>query len=84
MHEPRAIVFEEIPPDQRSGAEVLIQAGNGYFDGLEQADWLEAKANSDFARFACGPARNGGERPVRDNDAMAWRRPARCRNARTP
>jgi hypothetical protein len=38
MREPRAIVFEEIPPAARSTAEELIAAGNGYFDGLEQAD----------------------------------------------
>ena len=30
----------------------------------------------DFARFACNSDRNGGDRPLRANDAVAWRRPA--------
>ena len=38
MREPRVIVFEELAPDQRSDAATLIDAGNRYFDGLEQAD----------------------------------------------
>ncbi len=38
MRAPRAVVFEEIPPDRRSNATELIDAGNRYFDGLERGD----------------------------------------------
>jgi hypothetical protein len=54
MREPRAIVFEEIPPDQRSSAEQLIAAGNGYFDGLEQADGSIIPVKDDCTRYENG------------------------------
>lgn len=38
MREPRAIVFEEIPADQRGDADALVAAGHAYFDGLERSD----------------------------------------------
>lgn len=38
MREPRAIVFEELPPEERGDAASLVGAGNAYFDGLEQVD----------------------------------------------
>lgn len=37
MTEPRAILFEEVPPAERSPREQLVHAANLYFDGLEQA-----------------------------------------------
>jgi hypothetical protein len=54
MREPRAIVSEEIPPDQRGNADALIQAGNGYFDGLEQADGSIIPVADDCTRFENG------------------------------
>jgi hypothetical protein len=54
MGEPRAVVFEEIPPDQRGDAESLIHAGNLYFDGLEQADGSIIPVAEDCTRFENG------------------------------
>ena len=54
MREPRARVFEEIPPDQRSSADELIYAGNSYFDGLEQADGSIIPVADDCTRFENG------------------------------
>jgi hypothetical protein len=54
MREPRAVVFEEIPPDQRGTREELIHAGNGYWDGLEQADGSIIPVADDCTRFENG------------------------------
>jgi hypothetical protein len=54
MREPRALVFEEIPPDQRGDADALIGAGNLYFDGLEQADGSIIPVADDCTRFENG------------------------------
>lgn len=54
MREPRARVFEEIPPDQRGSADALIHAGNSYFDGLEQADGSIIPVADDCTRFENG------------------------------
>ena len=62
MREPRAIVFEEIPPAQRADAESLIRAGNLYFDGLEQADGSIIPVSDGCTRF------ENGTRTVRVED----------------
>jgi hypothetical protein len=54
MRARRAIVFEEIPPDQRTDAGGLILAGNRYFDGLEQADASIIPATDGCARYENG------------------------------
>jgi hypothetical protein len=54
MREPRTIVFEEIPPDQRSDAETLIRAGHLYFDGLEQADGSIIPVTDSCTRYENG------------------------------
>ena len=54
MREPRAIVFEEIPPAQRSDAATLIRAGHAYFDGLERADGSIVPVTGDCARYENG------------------------------
>jgi hypothetical protein len=62
MLEPRAIVFEEVPPAQRTGAEELIRAGHLYFDGLEQADGSIIPVTDDCTRY------ENGTRTVRVQD----------------
>ena len=54
MREPRAVVFEEIPPEQRTGADELIRAGHRYFDGLESADGSIIPVADDCTRFENG------------------------------
>jgi hypothetical protein len=54
MREPRAKVFEEIPPDQRGTADELTHAGNRYFDGLERADGSIIPVTEDCTRFENG------------------------------
>ena len=54
MRAPRARVFEEIAPDQRSSPDELIHAGNSYFDGLEQADGSIIPVAEDCTRFENG------------------------------
>ncbi|MGH2851621.1 MAG: hypothetical protein ACRDLP_13505 [Solirubrobacteraceae bacterium] len=54
MREPRAIVFEELPPDQRGDAASLVGAGNAYFDGLEQADGSIIPVTDGCTRFENG------------------------------
>jgi hypothetical protein len=54
MREPRAKVFEEIPPDERGAAGALIHAANSYFDGLEQADGSMIPVADDCTRFENG------------------------------
>ena len=54
MGAPRAIVFEEVSPDQRGDADALIDAGNRYFDGLEQADGSIIPVTDDCTRFENG------------------------------
>jgi hypothetical protein len=54
MREPRAIVFEEIPAGQRSTADVLVDAGQRYFDGLQSADGSIIPVTDDCTRFENG------------------------------
>jgi hypothetical protein len=54
MREPRAIVAEEIPPGERSGADELIRAGHLYFDALEQADGSIVPVTDDCTRYENG------------------------------
>jgi hypothetical protein len=54
MRVPRAIVFEEIPREQRTDAAALIEAGNRYFDGLEQADASIIPVTDDCTRYENG------------------------------
>jgi hypothetical protein len=54
MREPRAIVFAEIPAEQRCDAAALVRAGNGYFDGLEQADASVMPVTDDCTRYENG------------------------------
>ncbi|MEA2179950.1 MAG: hypothetical protein QOG77_3247 [Solirubrobacteraceae bacterium] len=62
MREPRAIVFEEIPVEQRSSAEELMRAGDLYFDGLEQSVGSIIPVTDDCTRF------ENGTRTVRVED----------------
>jgi hypothetical protein len=62
MREPRAIVFEEIPREQRSDAQTLIRAGHQYFDGLERADGSIIPVTDDCTRY------ENGTRTVRVRD----------------
>jgi hypothetical protein len=54
MREPRAIVFEQIPFEQRSPPAELIHAGYAYFDGLEQADGSIIPVTDDCTRVENG------------------------------
>jgi hypothetical protein len=54
MREPRAVVFEEVPPGERSGAEELIRAGHLYFDALERADGSIIPVTDDCTRYENG------------------------------
>jgi hypothetical protein len=54
MREPRAIVAEEVPPGERSGADELIRAGHLYFDALEQADGSIVPVTDDCTRYENG------------------------------
>jgi hypothetical protein len=62
MRAPRAIVFEELPPDQRGDAASLARAGNAYFDGLEQSDGSIIPVTDDCTRY------ENGTRTVRVED----------------
>jgi hypothetical protein len=54
MRQPRAIVHEEIPSEQRIGADALVRAGHRYFDGLEQADGSIIPVTEDCTRHENG------------------------------
>jgi hypothetical protein len=54
MHEPRAVVFEELAPEERRGRDVLVDAGQRYFDALEQADGSIIPVTDDCTRFENG------------------------------
>jgi len=71
MREPRARVFEEVPPDQRGGAEALNHAGNRYFDGLEQADGSIIPVAEHCTRFENGMRTVGVEDVSRLSGASA-------------
>ena len=62
MREPRSVVFEEIPEDERTDAEGLIRAGHLYFDGLEQADGSIIPVTDGCTRY------ENGTRTVRVED----------------
>jgi hypothetical protein len=62
MRKPRGIVFEEIPAGERSDAATLIDAGNRYFDGLEQGDGSIIPVTDDCTRY------ENGTRTVRVQD----------------
>jgi hypothetical protein len=54
MRAPRAAVFEEVAPAQRSDAAELVRAGQLYFDGLEQADGSLIPVADGCARYENG------------------------------
>ena len=54
MREPRSVVFEELAPDERRGRDVLVDAGQRYFDALEQADGSIIPVSDDCTRFENG------------------------------
>jgi hypothetical protein len=54
MRAPRSIVFEVLPPEQRSSAEELMRAGDLYFDGLEQSDGSIIPVTPDSTRVENG------------------------------
>ncbi len=62
MRQPRAIVYEEIPAEQRVGADAIVRAGHRYFDGLEQADGSIIPVADDCTRY------ENGTRTVRTAD----------------
>ena len=57
MREPRSVVFEELAPEDRRGRDVLIDAGQRYFDALEQADGSIIPVIDDCTRFENGEDR---------------------------
>jgi hypothetical protein len=54
MRAPRAIVFEELAPKQRSPRDVLIDAGQRYFDALENGDGSIIPVTDDCTRYENG------------------------------
>lgn len=54
MAAPRAIVFEELDPSERSSREVLVGAANRYFDGLEQVNGDLIPVTDDCIRIENG------------------------------
>jgi hypothetical protein len=54
MREPRAIVFEELRADERRGRDVLVDAGQRYFDALERADGSIIPVTGDCTRYENG------------------------------
>jgi hypothetical protein len=54
LGEPRAIVFEELAPEERGSREELVRAGNLYFDGLEHGDGAIIPVTDDCTRIENG------------------------------
>jgi len=54
MREPRAIVFEEIPPAERTSRDDLVRVAHAYFDGLERADGSLVPVAEDCTRYENG------------------------------
>jgi hypothetical protein len=54
MDAPRAIVFEELAPDQRADGEQLIAAGDHYFDGIVRVDAAIIPVKDDTLRIENG------------------------------
>jgi hypothetical protein len=54
LGEPRAIVFEDLAPDERSSRDELVRVGNLYFDGLERGDGAIIPVTDDCTRIENG------------------------------
>jgi hypothetical protein len=54
MRAPRAIVFEQIPSEQRTDDDGLVAAAHAYFDGLERADGSIIPVADDCTRYENG------------------------------
>ena len=54
MTEPRAVVFEQVPPEERSSREELVRIGNAYFDGIEQGRGEIVPVVDECVRVECG------------------------------
>lgn len=54
MTEPRAVLFEEVPQDERSSREELARIGNSYFDAIEQARGDAVPVTDECVRVECG------------------------------